>query len=89
MDKRSLKEHLSELEGSGKTLTTLSFVTGLIFCVSIILGLTLLNMIIYKSILNAVVFGVSLLFLVFINKLGNYLSNKYVKEIELERDLDG
>ena len=82
MSKEKLKDHLSNIDGSNKTLVVLSFVAGLLFCVSVILVLTLINMVIYKSLLNAIVFGLAAVVGIFLRGMGKYLSNKYVKEIE-------
>lgn len=86
MSKRTLKEHLSNLERSNKSLSVLSCLVGLSFGVSAVLILSLVNIIIYKSIINAVVFGISVVACVFLKGVGNYLAKRYVKEIESECD---
>lgn len=86
MSKRTLKEHLSNLDQSNKSLSVLSCLVGLSFGVSIVLVLSLINILVYKSIINAVVFGISVVSCVFLKWLGNYLAKRYVKEIESECD---
>lgn len=86
MSNKVLKERLSNLEQSNKSLVVLSCLVGLSVGVIVILVLSFVNIIIYKSIINAVVFGIAAVACVILKGLGNYLAKRYVKEIESECD---